>query len=196
MRLERSTNRGGSWTRVLAAANYPLTTVSFAPSNDLHAYAGMADGQIAHSEDGGVTWWMLPVTGLPTGVIAHIAVDAGDPLRIYVAFGEDGGRQLWRGDLTAVNRVTWTDISGGLRVVGAWSLPHLAVTGIVLDPTLDETIYVSNLLGVYRTMDGGDSWTSFDEGLPNCFVSDLRLRSSVATLYASTMGRGVYRRTL
>jgi hypothetical protein len=52
----------------------------------------------------------------------------------------------------------------------------------------------STLLGVLRSTDGGDSWAPFDEGLPNAFVSDLDMRSADRSLFASTMGRGIYRR--
>ena len=103
-------------------------------------------------------------------------------------------RHLWRGDIGATaNAVTWTDVSG--RIAAA-SLPDLAITGLALHPTLDETIYVSNILGVYRSIDGGESWAPFDEGIPNSFVSDLDLRPRGlgAQLHASTMGRGIYRR--
>lgn len=89
--------------------------------------------------------------------------------------------------------MTWTEVSG--RIAAA-SLPDLAITGIALHPTLEETIFVSNILGVYRSVDGGESWAPYDEGLPNCFVSDLDIRPLKvgAALYASTMGRGIYRR--
>ena len=52
------------------------------------------------------------------------------------------------------------------------------------------------MLGVLRSVDGGDSWAPFDEGLPNAFVSDLDMRALDASLFASTMGRGMYRRFL
>jgi photosystem II stability/assembly factor-like uncharacterized protein len=70
------------------------------------------------------------------------------------------------------------------------------LTGLALDPTLQDTLYVSNIAGVYRSTDGGDSWQAFDEGLPNCFVSDLDIRKIDRTLWVSTMGRGVFRRRL
>ena len=194
-RIHRSTNQGTTWVQTLGgASNQFFETVAFAPSDDSHAYVGETNGKVAHSADKGVTWWVLPTGTLPGVRIRRIAVDWKDPKRFYVAFGALGVRQLWRGDIGATaNAVSWTDVSGR---IAAPSLPDLAITGIALHPSLEETIYVSNILGVYRSIDGGESWAPYDEGLPNCFVSDLDIRPLAvgAMLYASTMGRGVYSR--
>lgn len=194
-RIHRSTDQGTTWVQTLGGAiNQFFETIALAPSDDSHAYVGETNGVVTHSADKGVTWWQLPAGPLPTARIQRIAVDWKDPKRFYVGFGALGVRQLWRGDIGATaNAVTWTDVGG--RIAAA-SLPDLAITGIALHPRLEETIYVSNILGVYRSIDGGESWAPYDEGLPNCFVSDLDIRAMpVGTgLYASTMGRGIYSR--
>jgi photosystem II stability/assembly factor-like uncharacterized protein len=190
-RVARSTNGGTTWTETLNLAGVVISAVQFAPSDDNHAYAASTLGRVWHSGDGGATWTELPNAGLPAAWVHDIEVDWNEPLRVYLAFGALGVRQLWRGDVDAANNVTWFDVSGALPAV---SLPDLALTGLALDPTYEETIYVSNILGVFRSTDGGESWTPFDEGLPNSFVSDLDIRKHNRTLYASTMGRGVYRR--
>jgi hypothetical protein len=133
----------------------------------------------------------LDTTALPDAKIQTIAVDRNNPLRIFVAFAGSGIRHLFRGDIDVAGNAAWFDVSGLLPAV---SLPDLPLTGLVLHPSLDEVIYVSTLLGVLRSIDGGDSWAPYDEGLPNAFVSDLDLRESPRSLFASTMGRGIYRR--
>lgn len=191
--LYRSTDRGVTWSLIFSAVQSP-TTAAFAPSDDQHAYVGGPYGQIFHSANAGQAFSVLATSGLPGTRVNRIAVDWTDPKRFYVAFGGLGVRHLWRGDIGAsVSAVTWTDVSG--RIPAA-SLPDLAITGLALHPTLDETIYVSNILGVYRSVDGGESWAPYDEGIPNSFVSDLdiRQRGLGAQLHASTMGRGIYRR--
>jgi photosystem II stability/assembly factor-like uncharacterized protein len=190
--LLRSTTGGtgaNPWTNVLSPAA-GITAAAFAPSDDDHAYAGSNNGRVWHSTDGGATWTQL-AGGLPAARIHDIEVDWSDPLRIYVGFGGLGIRHLWRGDIGAGGVVTWLDISGRLP---ALSLPDLALTGLALHPDHDETLYVSNILGVYRSVDGGESWAPFDEELPNAFVSDLDIRRFDRSLYASTMGRGLFRR--
>jgi photosystem II stability/assembly factor-like uncharacterized protein len=188
--VSRSTDGGATWADSPAVGT-TLTAVQFAPTDDNTAYAGSATGRIWHSTDGGATWTELDTTALPDAQIQTLAVDWTNPSRLYVAFAGSGIRHLHRGDLTPAGNPTWFDVSGVLPAV---SLPDLPLTGLALHPTLDEVLYVSTLLGVLRSTDGGDSWAPFDDGLPNAFVSDLDMRASGRTLYASTMGRGIYRR--
>ena len=188
--VSRSTNGGTTWTDVLTPGA-SLSAITFAPSDDHHAYVGSTGGRVWHSADRGVTWTELDTTALPNAKIQTIAVDWTDPDRLYVAFAGSGIRHLFRGDLDVAGNVAWFDVSGVLPAV---SLPDLPLTGLALHPVHDEVIYVSTLLGVLRSADGGDSWAPFDEGLANVFVSDLDMRASDRSLFASTMGRGIYRR--
>lgn len=188
--VARSTNGGTTWTSVLSPGA-TLTAVKFAPSTDAIAYVGSSSGRIWATMDSGLNWAELDTTGLPNARIQSIAADWTQPRRIYVAFAGSGIRHLWRGDLDVAGNVVWFDVSGALPSV---SLPDLPLTGLALHPSWDETIFVSTLLGVLRSTDGGDSWAPFDEGLPNAFVSDLDMRAYDRTLWASTMGRGIYRR--
>jgi photosystem II stability/assembly factor-like uncharacterized protein len=190
--IARSTNGGSGWTDVLTPG-VTFTAVCFAPSDDNRAYAGSDSGRIWRSTNGGASWTELDRTALPFAKIQSIAVDWTNPNRIYLAFAGSGIRHLFRGDITGAANVTWFDVSG---VQAAVALPDLPLTGLALDPLHEETLFVSTLLGVLRSTDGGDSWAAFDDGLPNAFVSDLDMRPSDRSLFACTMGRGIYRRYL
>ena len=188
----RSTNGGTTFANVLTPQPpASLSSVRFAPSDDQWAYAGSNDGRIWFSRDSGSTWAELNTTALPNALIQNICPAPSDPRRIYVAFAGTGIRHLYRGDVDQVGNVAWHDVSGVLPAV---SLPDLPLTGLALHPTLDEVLFVTTLLGVLRSVDGGDSWAPFDEGLPNAFVSDIDLRTYDRSLWVSTLGRGIYRR--
>jgi photosystem II stability/assembly factor-like uncharacterized protein len=189
--VSRSTDGGTTWADTLSLPGMTVSSVTFAPSDDNHAYAASNNGRVWHSGDGGATWTELPNAGLPAVRVHDIEVDWNDPMRVYLAFGALGVRQLWRGEVTPANDAVWADVSGALPAV---SLPDLALTGLALHPMYEETLFVSNILGVYRSTDGGESWAPYDEGLPNSFVSDIDVRKHDRMLYVSTMGRGVYRR--
>lgn len=188
--VARSTNGGNTWTNVLDPG-VTFSAIKFAPSDDNFAYTGTTSGRIWLSTDSGSNWSELDTTALPNAKIQSIAVDHNNPRRLFVAFSGTGIRHLFRGDVDMLGNVTWFDVSGVLPAV---SLPDLPLTGLVVHPSLDEVLYVSTFLGVLRSTDGGDSWAPFDEGLPNAFVSDLDFRESIRSIYASTMGRGIYRR--
>ncbi len=191
--ISRSTNKGTTWADVLVPGGVSFSAMRFAPSNDQWAYAGTANGRLWFSRNSGTTWAELDTTALPNARIQSLCPAQADPQRVFVAFAGSGIRHLFRGDVDAAGAVAWFDVSGALPAV---SLPDLPLTGLALHPTLDEVIYVSTLLGVLRSVDGGDSWAPFDDGLPNAFVSDIDMRTYDRSLWVSTMGRGVYRRYL
>jgi hypothetical protein len=110
-----------------------------------------------------------------------------------VAYAGTGDGRLFRGDRDTDGKFHWFNVSGKAPEV---MLPTLPLTGLALHPNIDDTIYVSTMSGVLRSEDGGDSWMPFDDGLPNAFVSDLDMRAWDASLFACTMGRGMYRRFL
>jgi len=189
--LFRSSDRGVTWASVLSVPGDSFTAVRFAPSDAAFAYAGSLLGRLWRSEDAGNTWTEIPpvypATSFPPGVQA-LTVDWHDSRRVFAVF--DNGT-IYRIDSLPDQTRGW-DVTGapGAR------LPDVPVTSVVLDPRFEEILYSATRLGVYWSTDGGDSWAPFDEGLPNCVVSEMQLRVTDMTLYASTFGRGVYRRRL
>jgi photosystem II stability/assembly factor-like uncharacterized protein len=195
--VSRSTDGGSSWNTVLGPGP-TITAVRFAPSDDQHAYAASADGRVWHSIDGGKTFTELPRGGLPVKRVHDIQVDWKNPLRIFLAFGDRGSlgavgyRPLWRGDVGNGAQAAWSDVTGK----PGQALPDAGLTGLVVDPDHPNTLYVASVRGIHRSTDGGGSWTPFATGLPRAFVSHLTIRRIDRTLYASTMGRGVFRRVV
>ncbi len=53
-------------------------------------------------------------------------------------------------------------------------------------------LYVGTARGVYRSIDGGSSWSTFENGMPNVMVEDLQLIPQLNLLAAGTYGRGVW----
>lgn len=69
------------------------------------------------------------------------------------------------------------------------------ITAVATPAGSGETIYISGPeIGVMRTQDGGQSWTSLNEGLPNTDVISLAAHSTLPeTLYLYIPGKGIYR---
>ena len=201
-RIQRSTSAGEAWSVTLDLPGITLCAVEYAPADADWAYAASTQGRVWCSNDGGGTWHELPpgVTPAPARPVNDIEIDPGNPHRLFLAFGANDvtfgsdTRAVWRLDVASVNQAVWTDVSGQSP---ASSLPpRLPITGLAIDPRAPDTLYAAHLLGVHRSVDGGVSWSPFDQGLPNCFVSDLDLHESTRALYIATMGRGLYRLAL
>ena len=218
--LFRSANGGQSWNRVESVASGgavtpfvpegDITAIEFAPSDSSIVYLGTSLGALYRATNGGATPadWQRIDNGLPFGEqISAISVHPTLPNRVWVVFGGEGVTFTTRPDIV-VNSVgsshvfkgvfaggqwVWTDASG-LPLLGP--LPDAPTSAVVVDKTLLfglEAAYVGTDVGVFRTWNGGLTWTRLHRGLPRVPVTRLRLHRSDRWLYAATMGRGAFR---
>jgi photosystem II stability/assembly factor-like uncharacterized protein len=181
----RSADLGETWEHSGQGLTYgedgpQLTKVSSLTAADGRLFAGADFPGIFQSDDGGVSWshftsledqpareaWMKPDASPPgrLGVIATMPHPA-DPRQMWVnvqGFGifysDDGG-------------ASWTPRNQGMRA--DWPLEDPAwgycVHKLVRSPADDERMYAQTHVGVYRSPDGGASWTEITEGLPSDF---------------------------
>jgi ligand-binding sensor domain-containing protein len=66
------------------------------------------------------------------------------------------------------------------------------VNGLVVDPSLANTLYAATDIGVFVTTDGGTSWSALGTGLPRVVVMGLTLDNQSRTLAAATHGRSAW----
>jgi photosystem II stability/assembly factor-like uncharacterized protein len=73
-------------------------------------------------------------------------------------------------------------------------LPERAsVLALAIDPAAPTTIYAGTQGGgIFRSTDGGSTWTAFNTGLSNMNVTTLAISSTGTTLHAGTRGGGVF----
>jgi photosystem II stability/assembly factor-like uncharacterized protein len=189
----RSTNQGGNWSSVLTPTGTPRQ-VAFAPSNSAIAYAATSTGRVYRSGGAGAAGsWAEPYAAAdapPTGSVNALIVGWNDPDFIAIGYGGSSGPKVY---VSEDGGTHWHDAGG---VLDTDAIPNVPITSLALHPYQHETIYAATSIGVFRSLDGGDSWEPFDDGMPRIITTQLVLRRSSLTLYASTMGRGVYRRAL
>jgi photosystem II stability/assembly factor-like uncharacterized protein len=160
-----STDYGATWSRPstgIGISDPGVYRSAVDPKNPNTVYAGSGHGEdgdgLYKSADGGLTWTQTP---LKFGYIWALAVNPVTPTTIYTA-GYAG--------LTSDARTydLWKSIDGGI----SWSqIPIPGASGflineLVVDPLATSTVWAAIDNGLYRSLDGGASWATANQGLP------------------------------
>ena len=132
---------------------------------------------VQRSADGGTTWEPVAAARLDGATPTLIALVAGAPRVVYVAYASEGGAAQVR--RTIDDGATWQDTQ----------LPAAAFGPLALatDPFEADTVFLSTLVGLFRSRDGGQSWTLLTDGLaataparpPANAPDDFRLTSAI-----------------
>lgn len=139
-----------------------VSSVAGVPGDRFTYFAGAATGGIWKTEDAGLHW--LPVfDDQPVHSIGALAVAPSDPNVVWSGTGET----FIRSNVSIGNGV-WKSTDGG----ETWQHIGLEGTGrigrVVVHPTNSDIVYAAALghafspqaeRGVYRTTDGGQTWT-------------------------------------
>ena len=215
----KSVNEGVSWTPVFDKAGGMLSigAIAVAPSNHsvLWAGTGEADNRqssswgdgVYRSPDGGATWQKMGLE--ETRHIGRIAVHPDDPGTAYVAavghlWGSNPERGVFK---TTDGGSTWK------RVL--YRDEHTGATDVALDPKDPKVVFAALYQrqrkgwgfngggpgsGIFRSVDGGGTWTELKNGLPRGDKGRIGLAISAVdhrVVYAVVEAEqgGVYRST-
>jgi len=173
-------DNGSSWRRL----PYPTAAsgTSLAVPNADKVWVGTNGGQLFRTAWNGSTWSVLTASASPRpGAYLSDLLVSPSGLTLWVTSRTVGGARVL---LSTDGGTTWHDRSA--------NLPALPVNAIAVDPTDVDRLWVAADLGVYQTLDGGQSWSSFGTGLPNAYVGDLILNPVGRVLRAGTRNRGVW----
>lgn len=134
--------------RALGPDGGDARSLAYDPQNPDHIYMGTMAGKLFFSNDAGAHWVRLAHLGGDDYVLDSVAVDPADPNRIYVAGWSVNGDT---GDLFRSTDAgkTWTALEG---------MRGKSVRALALAPSSSKIIAAVALDGVYRSLDGGDSW--------------------------------------
>ena len=138
-----------------------VASVAGIPGDPLIYYVGAASGGIWKTVDGGLFWEPI-FDDYPTHAVGALAVSMSDSQIVWAGTGEPHirsnvtiGDGVWKS--TDAGK-TWTNM--GLEATGR-------ISRVLIHPTDPDIVYVGALghahgpqpeRGVYRTMDGGDTW--------------------------------------
>jgi photosystem II stability/assembly factor-like uncharacterized protein len=182
----RSGDGGETWHQTDIYFDYDrIEALAVDPNDPDRVYLAAEVNGVHITEDGGDTWrW---VVGSPWAT--SIVVDPTDPATLYA------GAVCFECDLFPKNGVfkstdrgeTWTQMNVGLP-------EEASVSSVAVDPSDPQIVYAggndpgghTDRFGVYRSTDGGSSWSPFNEGLRVLGVYALAVTPSGSVVHAGT----------
>lgn len=162
------------------------------PGNDQVYFAGYTGGGIWKTENAGISWKNISDGQLATSSVGDIAISESDPNVIYVGMGE----HAIRGVMTSYGDGVYKSTDGGKnwKNVGLEKTRH--ISDVVVHPQNPDIVYVaaqgaahgpSEDRGVYKSMDGGQTWKKVLYVDENTGASSLSIDyNNPRILYAAT----------
>ena len=137
---------------------------------------------IEKSMDGGVTFSSIK-SNLPNYSITDVAFDPNDDNVIVVTYGryQNDNSKVF---ITTDQGTSWQNIT--------YNLNNMPVRSVVIDHTDASTIYLGTEIGVYKKAMGDNSWSLYNNDLPNVSILELEVMYGSNTLRAATWGRGLW----
>jgi photosystem II stability/assembly factor-like uncharacterized protein len=191
----RSDNAGRTWEPIFDAQSIAsIGAIAVAPSDPNVVYVGTGEADmrsdISHGDgmyksiDGGKTWTHIGLTD--SRQIGRVLVDPKDPNVVFVAaLGHAYGPNKERGVFRSKDGGhTWTAVLFKGEDVGAIDLAFDPADSRTILAALWQTrrppwnVYPPSYgpgSGLYRSVDGGDTWTSVANGLPSKKLGRIRL---------------------
>jgi len=202
----KTTNGGTTWESIFDhQGSASIGDIAVAPSNPDIIWVGTGEANnqrssswgdgVYKSENGGKTWTNMGLR--KSEHIGRVIVNPTNPEIVFVAaagplWGAGGDRGLFR---TTDGGRTWKNVKN--------IDTHTGFTDVIFDPTNPNVVYAASFQrerrpytyvgggpgsGLWKSIDGGDSWTKLTEGLPKVDVGRIGLdvsRSNPNIVYAT-----------
>ncbi len=210
----KSTDKGTSWTIISPdlSTNHPkkriqgksggitpdntgaethcsVSSLSISPIREAVIWIGTDDGNIHYTKDGGRNWINVRanVPEVPEGLwVSRIEASHFEQSRAYLTF--DGHRSdnfdTWV-FVTHDFGKTWTKITNGIA-------KNETVRVIREDHNNPNLLFIGTETGIWYSINGGQNWERFMEGLPTVSIYDLKIHERENDLIAGTHGRSIW----
>ncbi|MDO1502010.1 glycosyl hydrolase [Winogradskyella maritima] len=195
-KLMRSMNQGTDWQAISGdltnggkkgnVAYGTLASISESPFEFGLIYTGSDDGLVHVTKNGGGDWTNISSSFPKDLWVSRVIASEHKKERVYVTLNgyrwDDFKTYVYKSDNYGQ---TWTDISS--------NLPLSPVNVIREDSENENILYLGTDNGAYVSMDMGQSWNAFSNGLPNVAVHDIVLQTDAKDLLIGTHGRSIYK---
>lgn len=194
-KLMRSMDQGNDWEAISEdltkggkegnVAYGTLTSISESTFQFGLIYTGSDDGLVHVTKDGGGSWKNVSESFPKDLWVSRVIASQHKKERVYVTLNGYRWDDFKPYVLVSDNiGTTWKDISN--------NLPTSSVNVIQEDPKNENILYLGTDNGVYVSLDRGEHWEVFSEGLPNVAFHDLVIQPEANDLVLGTHGRSIY----
>ncbi len=186
--MGRSWSVDAVWRNVFTSTYGNMVALDESPLVEGLLYAGMDDGLLQISGDGGLEWRAVDtVPGVPPRTyVADLHASRHRENTVYAVFNNhkqgDFAPYVMRSDDRGEN---WKDITGDLPEDQlAWA--------VVEDPGREGLLFLGTEFGLFVTLDGGGRWIRLRGGMPTIPIRDLEIQTRENDLAAASFGRGFF----
>jgi photosystem II stability/assembly factor-like uncharacterized protein len=170
-----------------------VSAIAVAPGMSNRVVAGTNRGHILRHDEALTTnsssQW---ATVLPrAGFVSSLTFDPFDANTIFATYAGFGGAHVW---ISTDAGATWTPRDG----TGNGTLPDIPAHSLAVDPTNRDRLYLGTDMGVFVSLDRGNTWFVENSGFANVVTETVLVApgASGPAVYAFTHGRGAWRAEL
>jgi hypothetical protein len=191
-KLYRSADKGVTMPAVSQTFTAAVSSIGISQTNDNVRIVGVSNGGLFGTITGANPLVDLdPTNTVPNQFISRTVIDPSTPTTAYVTlngYGLAAGQHVYKTTNLGNSGTTWAIAGNGI--------PDVPVNAFAIDPTNSSNLYAGTDIGVYRSTNGGTSWTPFSDGLPRVAVFDMEFQArnnpAIRVLRVATHGRGIW----
>jgi hypothetical protein len=208
----RSADNGATWIRINGTIHTgPATTIAIWPKpmrgvaahlRKSNLYAAVSGGRVYVTTDGGTNWYesQRAVSTNATNYLSlfSVALDPNDATGSTVwaatpATSLNDGSRIPAGKGHLFKCVNAAGAAGATCTPMSAGIPEAVPVNVVkVDPGDSNTIYAGTEIGLYRSTNGGVSFSRYGTGLPLVNVTDVAVNADDSAIRVSTFGRGFW----
>jgi len=160
----KTTNGGQTWFPARNGLTFhPIRCMTLDPENPQVIYAGTDNDGIWKTTNGGDNWNKTPYPG--SLIVFNILIHPQNPQVVFA--GSAGGVGLGIGSIykSSDGGETWEVKDQGIPHENNSDYTN-GIFSLAMECSNPDTLYAgTNYIGVYRTTNGGESWTSFSDSI-------------------------------
>ncbi|MUU77704.1 T9SS type A sorting domain-containing protein [Winogradskyella endarachnes] len=178
----KSIDGGFNWESISQSFSNNIDHLKIAPTDNNKIYLAI-NGVLWYTLNAGISWTQSSLN-LGGAQINSIAVHPTDANKIAIA--TTNSEKVY---VSTDNGVTFTGIG--------WDLPNFSAQALAWQNNGEDGLYLGMNYGVYYTDNTlGNTWSLFNNGLPNVRINELEINAADNKIYAATYGRGLWRSSL